>query len=136
MMPLLEPEIIYTISNQNQDIEFLLLERLIKYSLLEYTTLFQYIHHINNQINKLDIVHCIYIFDNDEYITNKWFVNNIRKFLKLRNENYMTTVTTHITPTMVTDEHIKKYTIDQTLEQAKFIIYNTIHIVHIVYNIL
>ena len=87
MMPLLEPEIIYTISNQNQDIEFLLLERLIKYSLLEYTTLFQYIHHINNQINKLDIVHCTYIFENDEYDTNKWFVYNIRKFIKLRDEN-------------------------------------------------
>ena len=54
---------------------------------MEYTTLFQYIHHINNQIHKLDIVHCTYIFENDEYVTNKWFVNNIRKFIKLRNEN-------------------------------------------------
>jgi hypothetical protein len=87
MMPPLEPEIIRAISNHNQDIEFLIVERLIKYSLFEYTTLFQYIYHINNQINKLDIVHCSYIFDNDEYVTNKWFVNNIRKFIKLRNEN-------------------------------------------------
>ena len=87
MMPPLEPEIIRAISNQTHNIEFLIIERLIKYSFLEYTTLFQYIHHINNQICKLDIIHCTYIFDNDEYVTNKWFVNNIRKFLKLRNEN-------------------------------------------------
>ena len=87
IIPPLDPEIIHAISNQEEDIEFLIVERLIKYSLLEYTTLFQYIHHINNQIHKLDIVHCTYIFENDEYVTNKWFVNNIRKFIKLRNEN-------------------------------------------------